>query len=378
MNLASPKTKDPRPNAINPAVELPLWENALETTSQVPTILLVDPAEINRRLVKAMLKTGNYRILEAARPLSAFAILDNEKVDVVMVDLSIPEMSAHDFCLALKNNPGTQLIPIIMTTSFLNAENEIAGIDSGADDFLVKPLRPDLVRARVRSMLRNKALTDSLEQAETILFALAQSVEHRDPCTSMHCERLAAYSLALGQTLGLSKRDLQALNRGGYLHDIGKIAIPDSILSKPGHLTEQDWEIMRQHTVRGEEICRPLKSLAPVLPIIRSHHERWDGSGYPDGLRGEEIPLLARILQVVDIYDALTTARPYKPAFSHDRAIEILRDEAKRGWRDPELVQLFALTFTDTADLGASAPPSPSIVTPMRNSLENMHRAITK
>lgn len=380
MSLVSPKMKDVRPSATNPAVELPLWENALEATSQVPTILLVDPAEINRRLVKAMLKTGNYRILEVARPLSALAILDNEKVDVVMVDLSIPEMSAHDFCLTLKNNPGTQLIPIIMTTSFLNAENEIAGIDSGADDFLVKPLRPDLVRARVRSMLRNKALTDSLEQAETILFALAQSVEHRDPCTSMHCERLAAYSLALGQTLGLSKRDQQALNRGGYLHDIGKIAIPDSILFKPGHLTEQDWEIMRQHTVRGEEICRPLKSLAPVLPIIRSHHERWDGSGYPDGLRGEEIPLLARILQVVDIYDALTTARPYKPAFSHDRAIEILRDEAKRGWRDPDLVQLFVQTFTDleAADLGASTPPSPGSIAPMQTSLENMRRAITK
>jgi putative two-component system response regulator len=355
--------------SATPRLELPHWEDALENTSQAPTILLVDPAEINRRLIRAILKTTQYRILEAARPLNALMILENEKVDVVLVDLSIPEMSAHEFCLTLKNNPVTQLIPIIMTTSFLNAENEIAGIDSGADDFLVKPLRPDLVRARVRSMLRNKALTDSLEQAETILFALAQSVEHRDPCTGMHCERLAAYSLALGQTLGLSKRDQQALNRGGYLHDIGKIAIPDSILFKPGHLTEQDWEVMRQHTIRGEEICRPLKSLAPVLPIIRSHHERWDGSGYPDGLRGEDIPLLARILQVVDIYDALTTARPYKPAFSHAQAIEILYDEARRGWRDPDLVQLFAQTFEE---LGAAQP------TAMQTSLQNMRRVLTK
>ena len=377
------KTKEYSPAPADPRLDLALWENALENTSQVPAILLVDPSEINRRLIKAILKTGDYRILEAASPLNALTILEKEKVDVVMVDLSIPEMSAHDFCLALKNNPVTQLIPIIMTTSFLNAENEIAGIDSGADDFLVKPLRPELVRARVRSMLRNKALTDSLEQAETILFALAQSVEHRDPSTGMHCERLAAYSLALGQTLGLSKGDQQALYRGGYLHDIGKIAIPDAILFKPGHLNEQDWEIMRQHTVRGEEICRPLKSLAPVLPIIRSHHERWDGSGYPDGLRGEEIPLLARILQVVDIYDALTTVRPYKPAFSHDQAIAILRDEAKRGWRDPDLVQLLAQTFEDlgATSLGTAnlTRPNPASGTsPMQSSLENMRRAITR
>jgi putative two-component system response regulator len=352
----------------------PHWENALEHVAGIQTILLVDPAEINRRLLKAILKTSKYRILEAARPLSALTILENEKVDVVMVDLSIPEMSAHEFCLMLKNHPRTQLIPIIMTTSYLNAENEIAGIDSGADDFLVKPLRPDLVRARVRSMLRTKTLTDSLEQAETILFALAQSVEHRDPSTGMHCERLAAYSLSLGQALGLSKQDQQALHRGGYLHDIGKITVPDAILFKPGHLAEADWEIMRQHTIRGEEICRPLNSLALVLPIIRSHHEHWDGSGYPDGLRGEQIPLLARILQVADVYDALTTARPYKPAYSHAQAIEILRNEAERGWRDPELVQLFAHSFDDTRSL---EPPSGAAI-PLYVSLENMRRELAK
>ena len=376
--------------ALSLVLDSPQWENALEDVSHAPTILLVDPAEINRRLLKAILKGNEYRVLEAAHPLSALLILEHERVDVVMVDLAIPEMSAHEFCLTLKNNPATQLIPIIMTTSFLNPENEIAGIDSGADDFLVKPLRPDLVRTRVRSMLRTKALTDSLEQAETILFALAQSVEHRDPCTGLHCERLAAYSLALGQTLGLPKRDLQALNRAGYLHDIGKISLPDSILFKPGPLSEHDWEIMRQHTIRGEEICRPLKSLAPVLPIIRSHHERWDGSGYPDGLRGQQIPLLARILQVVDIYDALTSSRPYKPAFSHAEAIKILHDEAKRGWRDPELVQLFALTVPDfgPADLAKIEPPSFLIDSPIRPSsvttsqlqasLENMRLALTK
>src|SRR5581483_8996207 len=181
-------------------------------------------------------------------------------------------------------------------------ENEIAGISSGADEFLIKPLHPAVVRTRVRAMLRNKSLIDSLEEAETILLALAQTVEHRDKYTDKHCQRLAVASVMLGEALGLPSQDLTALYRGGYLHDIGKIAIPDAILFKQGSLTSQEWDVMRSHP--------------PVLPIIRSHHERWDGSGYPDGLAGEDIPLLARILQVSDIYDALTSERPYKPALT--------------------------------------------------------------
>ena len=356
-------------------VNSPHWESVLEDVSQAPAILLVDAADINRRLLKAILKTSNYRLLEAARPSSALAILEKEKVDLVIVDLAMPEMSGPDFCRLLKGNHTTQLIPIVMTTSLLTAESEIAGIDSGADDFLVKPFFPALVRTRVRSMLRHKALVDSLEEAETILFALAQSVEHRDHTTGMHCERLASYSLALGRALGLSRRDQVALHRGGYLHDIGKVGIPDVILFKRGLLTEQEWQVMRQHTVRGEEICRPMRSLAPVLPIIRSHHERWDGSGYPDGLRGEEIPLLARIMQVADIYDALTTARPYKPAFSRNHAIQIMHEEARRGWRDPELVPLFAQTVADMAE---SEPAVLTATSPMHESLETMRRELTK
>jgi putative two-component system response regulator len=360
---------------LHPGAHLPRWESVLDEVSQSPTILLVDAADINRRLLKAILKTGMYRILEAKRPSGALQILEQEKVDLVMMDLAMPEMSGPDFCRLLKGNADTQLIPIIMTTSVLTAENEIAGIDSGADDFLVKPLRPALVRTRVRSMLRNKALVDSLEQAETILFVLAQSVEQRDRSTGMHCERLANYSLALGRALGLSKQSQLALHRGGYLHDIGKVSIPDAILFKRGLLTEQEWQVMRQHTMRGEEICRPMKSLAPVLPIIRSHHERWDGSGYPDGLQGEAIPLLARILQVADIYDALTTARPYKPAFSHRHAVQIMLEEARRGWRDPELVELFAQVVTEGAEPETAAQIVPSA---MHESLENMRRELTK
>ena len=351
------------------------WDSALEEATQAPTILIIDDIDLNRRLLKAMLKTSNYRILEAKRPNSALAILEQEKVDLVVVDLVMPEMSGPDFCRVLKADRKTQLIPILMITSVQGAENEVTGIESGADEFLIKPLQPTLVRTRIRSMLRNKALVDSLEEAETILFALAQSVEQRDKYTGLHCERLATYSIALGQALGLGRQDQLTLYRGGYLHDIGKISIPDVILFKRGLLTDDEWKVMRLHTIRGEEICRPMKTLAPVLPIIRSHHERWDGTGYPDGLAGEDIPLLARILQIADIYDALTTARPYKPAFSREHAMEIMLEEARRGWRDPELVPLFV-------EISEKAPEADAAIWPgnasMQQSLESMRRELLK
>jgi putative two-component system response regulator len=347
----------------------------LEDAAQAPTILIVDDIDLNRRLLKAMLKTAPYHILEAKRPSEAFSIMDREKVDLLIVDQAMPEMSGTDFCALVKNDRRTQLIPVLVTTSVQGVDNEVAGFESGADEFLIKPLHPALVRTRIRSMLRNKALVDSLEEAETILFALAQSVEHRDRYTGLHCERLATYGIALAQALGLSRREQQALYRGGYLHDIGKIVIPDSILFKKGLLTEEEWQIMRQHTIRGEEICRPMKTLAPVLPIIRSHHERWDGTGYPDRLAGEDIPLLARILQVADIYDALTTARPYKPAFPHEHAIEIMLEESRRGWRDPELVPLFAQVMDRAADAGDAFWSGGE---GMQESLANMGRELSK
>ena len=185
------------------------------------------------------------------------------------------------------------------------------------------------------------------EGAEGVLFALALAVEQRDNVTSGHCERLAVTGLALGMSLSLDRPSLLGLYRGGYLHDVGKVGIPDAILLKPGKLTPQEWEIMRSHPTRGVEICQHLDSLAPVLPIIRHHHERWDGSGYPDGLKGEEIPLLARILQIVDIYDALTNARSYKSAFTPKAALRIMEEETARGWRDPVLMERFFSLHND-------------------------------
>ncbi len=311
-------------------------------SSGSPTVLILDGSEVNQRVLRGVLKSEPYRVLQASRPSEAFQILERENVDLIVLDLMLPEMSGAEFCRILKSDRKTQLIPVLMLTSVQGVENEINGIASGADEFLTKPLNAAVVRTRIRALLRLRAAINSLEEAETILFALARAVEHRDRYTAGHCERLAFYSVALGLRLGLSRTDLLALHRGGYLHDIGKISVPDSILYKNGPLSEDEWVIMKRHTIKGEEICRPMKSLASVLPIIRSHHERWDGSGYPDGLCGERIPLTARILQIADIFDALTTERPYKPAFSPEESVEILRQEAERGWRDPELVQAFA------------------------------------
>ena len=357
------------------------WDDAYGETPLPPTVLLVDELEINRRLLKAMLKTTAYRFIEAKRASEALAILETEKVDLIVLDLMMPEMSGPEFCRCIKTNRKTQLVPILMVTSVQGIENEISGIDAGADEYLTKPLHPQVVRTRIRAMLRNKAAIDSLEEAETILFALAQAVESRDQYTGGHCQRLANYSVAMGMALGLPKRDQLALYRGGYLHDIGKIAIPDKILHGTDLLSDEEWTVMRMHTLKGEDICRPMKSLRNVLPIIRSHHEKWDGSGYPDGLSGDNIPLLARILQVVDIYDALTTARTYKPALTHEAAVKILADEAAHGWRDPEDVSLFISLSNNEIkrfEIDSIREREWRELQPMQVSLQNMNTQIER
>ena len=368
---ASPIPETAIPKVESPSLEIasiPLFDTD-HNAAIAATILVVDSEEINRRLLKAIFKTTPYTILEARKASEATALLQTEKIDLVILDVMLPEMSGPELCRWMKAHRTTQLIPVLMITNILGVENEIAGISSGADEFLIKPLHPTVVRTRVRAMLRNKTLIDSLDEAETILLALAQTVEHRDPYTGKHCQRLSVASVMLGEALGLPSQDLTSLYRGGFLHDIGKIGIPDAILFKRGMLTAEEWEVMRSHPARGEEICRAMRSLWPVLPIIRSHHERWDGSGYPDGLAGEEIPLLARILQVADIYDALTTERPYKLALAPEAAFSVMEEEVRRGWRDPELVPLFAsiIQTHPSADL-----------TSLEASLENMRVAVSR
>jgi len=241
----------------------------------------------------------------------------------------------------MKFKPETRLIPVTLLTSLNSDADRIHRIMCGADDFLNKPLNKQELLARVHSLLRLKQFTDELDNAETVLFSLALTIEAKDPYTEGHCDRLSKYSVALGEKLGLPQDLRVALRRGGLIHDIGKLAVPEHILLKPGPLTPEERKIMEQHTVIGEGICAPLRSFRHVLPIIRHHHEKQDGSGYPDGLKGAQVPLTARILQITDIYDALTTDRPYRKALPQEKAFAIMREEVKRGWWDGSILDEF-------------------------------------
>jgi putative two-component system response regulator len=306
-----------------------------------PKILVVDDKVDTLVLLRELLSSKGYEVVTATEAEEAEEQVHSEKPDLVLLDVVMPGKSGYELCRELKDDPFTRLIPVVMITGLTDREDRVRGIEAGADDFLSKPLYPEELFARVKSLLKLKEFTDELENAESVLVALALGVESRDPYTSNHCERLAQYAADLGQQIGLDSDSLVALKRGGYLHDLGKVSIPDEILKKGSRLTPEEWELMKQHPIIGESICRPLKSFRNVLPIIRHHHEHWDGSGYPDGLKHYSIPLLARILQVVDVYDALRTARPYKPALTHEEAERTMMEEARQGLWDPELVPEF-------------------------------------
>ncbi len=313
----------------------------IPTRRRSPRILVVDDNADNCLLMRELLSSRGYEVSCAGSAAEAEQRLVDDYPDLILLDVIMPGKSGYELCRELKENPETRLIPIVMITGLTDREDKVRGIEAGADDFLNKPIFPEELFARVASLLKLKYFTDELEHAEDVLCTLGRSVEARDPYTEGHCERLADYASGLGQYLGLDEDSILALRRGGFLHDLGKIRVPDEILKKGTDLTPEEWKIMRQHPVTGEAICRPLKSLRLVLPIIRHHHEHWNGSGYPDALRADRIPILARILQVVDVYDALRTERPYKPALAHEESIRTMVREAEQGLWDRELVQAF-------------------------------------
>jgi putative two-component system response regulator len=328
-------------SAVHSRSQFPKSMGDVSTRRRASRILVVDDNPDTMLLMRELLEGNGYEVTTVPDAEKAEAEVRKQLPDLILSDVVMPGKSGYDLCRELKEHPSTRLIPFVLITGLSDREDKLRGIEAGADDFLNKPIFSEELFARVHSLLKLKEFTDELENADSVLCSLGLSVESRDPYTEGHCERLAAHASNLGRHLGLDEESIVALRRGGYLHDLGKIAVPDEILKKGSNLTIEEWTVMKQHPVTGERICRPLKSLRLVLPIIRNHHEHCDGSGYPDGLRRGEIPLLAGILQVVDVYDALCTARPYKPALSHEHAALTMRQEAQSGLWDTELVGEF-------------------------------------
>jgi putative two-component system response regulator len=307
----------------------------------VATILMVDDEPANIDIVTRVLAPEGYRVSSARDGEEGLSAVRRTHPDVVLLDVVMPGLDGFEVCRRLKDDAVTRLIPVVLVTTLGDRDARIRGAASGADDFLSKPIDVLELKARLRSLVRLKRFTDELESAESVILSLALTIEARDPATDGHCERLARYATALGAAVGLGQVDLEALRRGGFLHDVGKVGIPDAILLKRGPLIPSEFRLMKTHTLIGERLCGSLRSLEKVRPIIRHHHERLDGSGYPDGLKGAGVPLLAQVIGIVDVFDALTTDRPYRAAQSAARAREELRDEVRRGWRDGALVESF-------------------------------------
>jgi len=307
-----------------------------------PRILIVDDDAAHRRLIASILRSEGYWLQEASGGQQALDTIEAAPPDLVLLDLDMPGVDGFAVSARLKSNPETRLLPVVIVTSLDALPPRLRALELGVDEFLNKPVVPAELRTRVRSLLRLKEFTDELEHAKSLVAGIAHLVDRRDAYTGHHSGRVGSSAVLLGRMLSLRDEDLEAVRLGALLHDLGKIAVPDAILRKPGPLTPEEAAVMKTHPVVGAELCATLRTFRSAVPIIRHHHEKLDGSGYPDGLRGAEIPLPVRIVTVVDVYDALTTERPYRKALPSREAIRILREEAERGWWDAEVVEIFA------------------------------------
>jgi len=315
-----------------------------------PTVLVIDDEPLMRKHLSALLESQGYTATTAENGVLGLAAARQGGAGLILLDFMMPQMDGMAVLRSLKSDPQTRLIPVIMLTAAADMDTKIRALDAGADDFLAKPVESAELRARMAGLLKLRSYVSELESAEGMLFAVAEIAEARDACTGAHCRRLSVYSEMLGRAFHLPDAELTALRRAGVLHDLGKIAVPDHILLSTRALTPEEWAVMRQHPATGERLLMSLKSFDDVRPLVRHHHEHLDGSGYPDGLRGEAIPLTVRIFQVVDAYDALRMRRPYKEPFSKAEAFRLLADEAGRGKWDARVVEALATLFAgDTA-----------------------------
>ncbi len=317
-----------------------VWENEESRPSKDSSrILIVDDDDRNLKLIEAMLRVHAYEVIKASNGEDALSALRQADFDLILSDVMMPGMDGFELCRRIKQNSSMRMIPIIMLTALDDVESKVKAIESGADDFMNKPPNKMELYARIKSLIHLKRIISKMASIHNVIFSLANTVEAKDGYTQGHIERVSNLAVCIGRRIGAAEAEIEALKLGGALHDIGKIAVPDQILNKPGPLSPEEWEIMKKHTDVGFRICLPLKdNLGMALAVVRHHHEKLDGTGYPDGLKGDQISMVARIMAVVDIYDALITDRPYRKGMSREDAIRILEEEGQMGKLDQTVI----------------------------------------
>jgi putative two-component system response regulator len=330
----------PAPDGVAPTA--PFHRAAPTGAAGRPDVLVVDDDATAATFLAACLEGEGCAVRTAADGPAALDLLAAAAPDLVLLDLDLPGLGGLELCRRLKADPATRLLPVVVLTGRDAEGARRQAWELGADEYLTKPFRPAELLARCRALLRVKRLVDELDSAQAVVVAFARAIEAKCPHTLGHTERVAAHVLALAERLGLPAADREALLCGAMLHDVGKLSVPDAVLNKPGPLSREEYDLVKLHPAHGCRIAEPLRSLRPALPLIRWHHERPDGKGYPDGLVGAAIPLPVRVLSVADVFDALASARPYRPALPRDECLGILREGAAGGGLDPEVVRCFA------------------------------------
>jgi len=302
-------------------------------------ILVVDDSAFQRSRLRDLLEVAGYQVEEASSGEKALNRLAEGNIDLIVLDVVMPGLDGYQVCERVKNHPATRFIPIIIVTSLKSKEDRIYGIEAGADEYLRVPWSSLELLARVRTLLRTKRLLGKLERSENVVRALVRAIEAKDRSTLGHSERVATLAYRMARQLKFREDDCRALLEAGRLHDVGKIGVPEAILLKPGPLNDEEKREVEKHPILGEEICQPLQFAAPVLDLIRHHHERLDGSGYPDRIAGNQLSSLVRVLGIVDAFDAMVSDRPYRKAMRWDHAMRVLK-KAPHKW-DPDVLDAF-------------------------------------